>query len=153
MWKGIQSSYERVCAGVARMVGGESRKSRRPFAVTNSKPLSKSSRAPGRARSETSSENTSLKGLTSSIARNISNNEASPDTRELCVGPTTITSSENTGEVIVENNSKTEVWPRPPQRPPQLPPKTPMCRDRRTLRVDRRGLGHEIGCSPVCDQL
>ena len=59
------------------MVGGESRKSRRPFAVADFNAPAKSCRAPGWTPSKTSSKNTNLKGLTSLIVRNIPNNEAS----------------------------------------------------------------------------
>ena len=74
--------------------------------VTNSKPLSNSRRAADRAGSQTSSENTKSKGLTTLIARSISNIVTSPDTRELSEGPTMTTSSEKTGDVMAENISK-----------------------------------------------
>ena len=86
------------------MVGGESRKSRKPFAATKSSPSAKLRRTPSQ-RSETSSKNTNLKGLISFISRNVSNSVTSWGKYTAVVPVRTITSSENKGDVTVENTS------------------------------------------------
>ena len=57
-----------------RIVGGASRKSRKPFAVTDSKASANLRRASSREKSETSSKNTNSKRLVPFIIRNASNN-------------------------------------------------------------------------------
>ena len=84
------------------MVGGESRKSRAPFAATKFKPLSNSPLY----ESGTSSKNTNLKGLTSFIVRNVLNSVAS-QCGQGTSSARTMTSSENTGDVMVEKTPAT----------------------------------------------
>jgi len=115
-----------------RMVGGESRKSKSPLAVVKCKAPVNSRRPSPSWLSGTSSENINLKGLTLFIARNVSNNMTSWGNQATCPTRTT-TSSENTGEVMVENNSTTTEgrWS------PRLGTHALTCRDRRTLSGDR----------------
>jgi hypothetical protein len=86
-----------------RMVGGESRKSRRPFAATESKAPSNFRRASPGSKSVFTSKNTNLKGLSPFILRNVSNNRTSEGREVTTLTPMMITSSENTGDTIVEN--------------------------------------------------
>jgi hypothetical protein len=91
------------------MMGGELRKSRRPLAATLFKTPSRFRRASLKSRSGVKSKNISLKGLTRFIERNVSNNPRSGGILVSAVAPTRITSSENLGEVIVENAFMTMV--------------------------------------------
>jgi hypothetical protein len=90
-------------------MGGESRKSKRPLAVAESKALANFRRDSPWSGSGSTSENTNLKGLTSFIVRNVSKNVTSEGRRVALWTPMRITSSENTGDVIVENTSMTVV--------------------------------------------
>jgi len=87
-----------------RMVGGEPRNSRRPFSVAESR-ASVSSRCASQ-KSKTSSKNTNLKGLTSFIVRRASKNKSAQG-KQVSKRARTTTSSEKTGDVIVENTSMT----------------------------------------------
>jgi hypothetical protein len=106
--------------------------------------------SPG-ARSGATSKNTNLKGLTSFIVRNVSNNVASEDRRAAVLTPRTITSSENTGDVIVENTSMTIVWRASARL--KSPAQSWICRDRRTLSRDRLNAGNGRESTPVHHQL
>ena len=85
------------------MVGGESRKSRRPLAVTETKASSNFRCASPGGKSGSTSKNTNLKGLSPFILRNVSNNGTSEGREVTTLTPMMITSSENTGDTIVEN--------------------------------------------------
>ena len=111
-------------------MGGESRKSRRPFAASESNASANSRSAPWI--SAIMNKNTNLNRLTSPTARNSPNNlggQGEPVPWRLTV----IMSSENTGDVIVDNNSATTVgrWS------PELATGAATWRDRRTLSGDR----------------
>ena len=87
------------------MVGGEVRKSRNPLLVTESKASATFRRASSWSRFETTSKIINLKGLTSFIARNVLYNVISEDKWAIESLPSMRASSENTGDVIVENIS------------------------------------------------
>jgi hypothetical protein len=133
------------------MVGGESRKSRRPLAAAESKAPTNFRRVFSRRESMATSKNTNLKGLTLFIIRNVSNNVASESRRAAVFTPRTITSSENTGDVIVENTSMTIVWRASARL--KSPAQSWICRDRRTLSRDRLNSGSERESTPVHYQL
>ena len=127
-----------------RAVGGESRK---PFATMNSKaPASSRCPFPWNG-SEVSSRNTRLKGIASFIVRNVLNDDSLWGKPKLDVSVRTMTSSENTGDVIVENTFVTLSF-RLSGHLPQYPSQCSTCRDRRDLSGDRIGFGDE----PVHDQ-
>ena len=107
------------------MVGGESRKSRRPFAVTESRASANSCRPSQTYGSSATSKNTSSKCLTLFIQRNAEKNVTGKGKWQLVRA---ITSSENTGDVIVENSSGAQS---------QSATQMSSCRDRRTLSGDR----------------
>ena len=131
------------------MVGGESRKSRSPLAVTEFKTPCNSRRVFSRGKSTVTSKNTSLKGLTSFTTRNVSNNMTSEDKKASPPAQMRITSSEKTGDVIVENASRTMVrWA-----DLKLVAQPPTSRDRRALSCDRSILGDEVESTPVHYQL
>ena len=114
------------------MVGGESRKSRRPCAVTVSRAFTSSSCAPKQP--DVSRKNTNLKRLTSFIARN-SLNKGTAQGKQVSKYETVITSSEKAGDVIVDNSFMRMVggwtsWLGSPNQGGTW-------RDRRTLRGDR----------------
>ena len=98
---------------VLRMVGGESRKSRRPSAASESKTSVNFHRnSPRKIRrispwkkSETASENTKLKGRMRLIARNVSNKVTCESKPGMSLLPRMITISENKGDVMVEKTS------------------------------------------------
>ena len=94
---------------VQRMVGGESRKSRRPLAATKSKAPTSSLRTFSWRDSGASGKNINLKDLISFILRNVSNNVTSWGRKVTMWPPMTIASSENTADVIVEKTSRTAV--------------------------------------------
>jgi hypothetical protein len=85
------------------MVGGESKKSKKPLVIAKSRAPTDSRRAPP------VSKNANLKGLTSFIACSVSNNVISESKRTASSSRMRIASSENTGDVIVENTSVTMV--------------------------------------------
>jgi len=87
-----------------RTVGGESRKSRRPFADADSRASASSCCASQKSR--TSSKNTNLKGLTSFIVRSAPKNKSAQG-KQVSKSARATTSSGNTGDVIVENTSMT----------------------------------------------
>jgi hypothetical protein len=115
------------------MVGGESRKSRRPSAVAESKALPNSRSTSSRNKSGATSANTSLKGLNPFIERSVSNNATSKGRLATALTPMIRTSSENTRDVIVENALRRMGWRAGAKSIPQ-----PLSsRDRRTLSRDR----------------
>jgi len=130
-----------------RMVGGEMRKPRRPFAVTDSKASANSRRAFSWSKPESSGKNTNLNGLTSFILPNASNSTRSWGKYATSETVMTIASSENMGDVMVMNALVT-VGPR---RDPSTQATT--CRDRRALSRDRSNSGNEGGSIPVHHQL
>ena len=116
------------------MVGGESRKSRKPCATTKSSALTQSRRTSSR-RPRAPSKNTNLKGLISFILHNVSNIVTCWGKYLTVVALRTITSSENTGDMIVENISMTKANRGSAGR--GLATQSSTCRDWRTLRRDR----------------
>lgn len=94
-----------------RAVGGEPRKSKEHFAVTKSKAPANFRRAFSWLRSGTSSKNTNLKGLISFIFLNISSKGCATSLGKLAtiLCGNTRTSSENAGDVTVENTSMMRV--------------------------------------------
>ena len=93
------------------------------------------------------SKNTNLKGLTTFIMWSASKN-ASPQGKRVSWRPRAITSSENAGDVIVENTSVIMVWRRSPRRDSCI--QAPTCRDRRALSRDK--LNSETGKGPAHHQ-
>jgi len=89
------------------MTGEELRKSRRPFAVTKSKATANFRPTSPREESETSRKNTNLKGLTSFILPNVSNNKTSSGKKFVACSVRVIAISENTGDVMVKNTPMT----------------------------------------------
>ena len=126
------------------MVGGESRKSKRLFPVAGFKAFSNFRRV---SSEDTVSKNTNLKGLTLFIVRSASRNAGSEGGGVTASAPTKITSSENTGDVIVENTSMTVV--RRVVGAKRFG-QSATCRDRRTLSGDR--LNSERELTPVHHQ-
>jgi len=140
------------------MVGGESRKSRKPFETTSSTASFNGNRASTDFQCPSlttehgpSNKNTSSKGLTSYIFRNVWKNMSWWGKEILQCGRTT-TSSENTGDVIVENTSMTIAlsgsrWV------PLAPTQPTTCSDRRALSLDRLYSGNAMGSGPAHHQL
>jgi len=89
-------------------MGRESRKLRRPFAVAENTASPNFCNSPVRIQHESSilTKNTNVKGQTRFILRNISKNVTS-ESKPISSWSRTMTSSENTGDVIVENTSVT----------------------------------------------
>ena len=151
--EGIQSRssefhpWRRVRA--IRIVGGELRNSRRPSAVAERKHLVKMCRASSGLEYGPSNENTNLNGLTWLSSRNPSHSTITRGIRKAELVSRVITSSENTGDVIVEKASMTRVLRRTPRR--RLTNHSSTCKDRRALRPDK--LGNERGRTPVHRQL
>ena len=133
------------------MVGGESRKSRKPFSVTEPNDPTNFRRASSRDGFETTRQNTNLKYLTSYIVRTVSNKLSSEGKRAMVSSSRRNTSSENTGDVIVEIISIRTVW-RTPGVDTKLVVQPPTCRDRRTLRRDRSNPGNDRVWNPVYHQ-
>ena len=125
------------------MVGGELRKLREPPAITESKTSSNSRClshwSPRQNSSRTGSKNTSLKGLTLFIARNVSSNAISEGKLAISSPPMIRTSSENTGDVMVENTSMRLVWRTRCHLPVSV--QRPTCRDQRTLSREMKWTG------------
>ena len=134
------------------MVGGESRKSRRRLIATESR-ASINSRCASR-KFDIPSKNTNFNRLTSFTVRNSPNNLAAQGKR-VSERPTAMMSSENTGDVMVDNSLATTEE----RRSPELGPATqaPTCRDRRTLSGDRsRHPAHhqfKLACEPTQNYL
>lgn len=122
------------------MVGGVSRNSSRPFAATKLKAPANSRRICHWWELDTSSENTNLKGLTSFIVRNVLNNVA-PQCGQATSSVRTITSSENVGDVMVENTSATMACRWSPRS--DLATQATTSRDLRTLSRDKLNSGSE----------
>ena len=89
------------------MAGGESKDLRKPLVVTKSRVLSNLRSVPSRKGPKTSSNNTNLKGLISFILPNVSNGTSFWGWKVAVSPSRTIMSSENTGDVMVENASAT----------------------------------------------
>jgi hypothetical protein len=132
-----------------RKVGGELRKSKSPLAITESKAPANFWCASLRDKRGAMSKNTNLKGLTLFIARSVSNSVTSEGKRAAASTPMRIASSENTGDMIVENTSMMMVWRVGRKSDPQ----PPTSRDRRALSRDRLNLGDEMESTPVRHQL
>jgi len=123
------------------MVGGEWRKSRKPFAVAESKTPATADRAtPARPKNGPSSKNTNLNGLNSFTLRNVLNKVSSQCKVVISWPARTMTSSENAGDLRVENISMMASFTQAPG---------PTCRDRRALSRDRSTLGNEGERAPV----
>ena len=133
------------------MVGGESRNVRGPFTVTRFEASENPHRGPTSSGSATSSKNTNLNRLTSFIVRNAPN---SPPPWGNCVVASpamTITSSENTGDVIVENAFTILVTQRSDTVKPGTQDAT--CRHWRTLSRDRSRSTARLQLRPVCEPM
>lgn len=142
------------------MVGGESRKSRRPSAATESKASVNFRRTSPRKirrispwkKSETGIENTNLKGRMRFIARNVSNNTTRESKPGMSLLPRMMTISENKGDVMVEKTS-TRTSPVLTLCPGRMS-RILTCRDRRALSLERSRLGsNDRGSRAVCHQL
>jgi len=90
-----------------RTIGWESRKLRRPVTVARIIASSNLSITSVRLQYDSSAltRNTNVKGRTSFILRNVSNNPTSEDKPTIPSSSRTVTSSEKTGDVMVENTS------------------------------------------------
>ena len=126
---------------LSQIAGGESRKSRKPFAVARLKPSTNTCRYLLLKRYGMSKK-TKLKGRTSCIARSIWNNvtcEGKLYASDAFLSSRMMTSSENEGDVMVEKTS-TRTFRLLSPRPKGII-WISTCRDRRTLSRDRSTLG------------